>query len=216
MREPDLIQTLPAADITTLRLHVVSADICIQAHRRDDIRVIASGIHEYAQILPTLTHTGEVLRLDGETESALSQLHQQARLKLTVHIPAELSVTVRMLAGTLQLNGAFDQFDARVRFGSVTGCAPARRVKIRLFAGDVRLGGLTGAVDMQLSLGDLTLAWASLRAGEMVQARSFAGDTHLDLPDHIVLTDGRAVIQAHPHRHGKRATATLNASPQIL
>jgi len=213
--EPDLIQTFPAADLAALRLQLVAGVVTIEASPRDDVRLLVNGIRENPALMPAVERDGDLLRIDGESESALALLHQQERLKLIVQIPLCLAVTVRMLAGTLQLDGLFERLDARLRFGSIEGCAPARRLKLRVFAGDVRLGGLTGAADVQLSLGDLTMAWAHLDGGETILARSFVGETRLDLPDDITLRDGQAVQRpAGRHATGAhpRATATLKAT----
>jgi len=214
MYEPDLVQTFPATGLTALRLHIVAGLVTIEACQRDEVRILVNGIRETPALMPGVDREGDLLRIDGENEPALALLHQQERLKMIVQIPMGFAVTMRMLAGTLQLNGGFERLDARLRFGSIEGCAPARRLKIRVFAGDVRLGGLTGAADVQLSLGDLTMAWAHLDGGESILARSFVGETRLDLPDHITLRGGQAVHRpagypASSTQTAKRATATL-------
>jgi hypothetical protein len=217
MYEPDLVQTCPAHGLGAIRLHIAAGHVSIEACKREDVRILINGVRENPALIPHVTRDGDLLRMDGENENSLALLHYNERLKLVLQIPVGLAVTVRMLAGTLQLNGIFGQLDARLRFGSIEGCAPARRLKIRVFAGDVRLGGLTGAADAQLSLGELTMAWAHLNGGETILARSFVGETRLDLPDHITLRDGQAVHHpASSAAHAKRATATVGVSGNAL
>lgn len=207
MHEPDLVQTYPAAGIAHLCLHLVSADIIIETRPRNDVRVIATGIREEPQLLPRLYQENDILHLEGDSESALRMLHLPTRLKLYIQMPAGLGLTIRMLSGSVQVNGVFAQMDARIRFGSVTGCVDAEQTQIRVFAGDVRLGGLTGAADVQLSLGDVAMAWASLDIGETVEVRTVAGKTHLELPDHLVLVGGRAMPANHPSVTKRTTTA---------
>lgn len=215
MHEPDLVQTYPATGIAHLCLHLVSADVMIETRPRHDVRVIATGVREAPQLIPLLCQDGDHLLLEGDSESALRMLHLPTRLKMVIQIPAGLRLTIRMLSGSVQVNGHFEQFDVRVRFGSVAGCVDSAQTHIRVFAGDVRLGGLTGAADVQLSLGDVAMAWASLSVGDAVEVRTFAGKTHLELPDHLMLVGGKATLMAHAPI-SKRTTTSYATSPQTL
>jgi hypothetical protein len=215
MHEPDLLQTYPAAGIAHLCLHLISADLTIETRPRNDIRVIATGIREEPQLLPRLYRDSDTLHLEGDSESALRMLHLPTRLKLHIQVPPGLRLTIRMLSGSVQVKGTFAHLDARVRFGSVAGCVDTPHTQIRVFAGDVWLGGLTGAADVQLSLGDVTMAWASLSLNAAIEVRTFAGKTHLELPDHLVLVSGRAMLATHAPTT-KCTTTSYAGSPQAF
>lgn len=206
--EPDLVQTFPAMKLTSVCLFLVAGNVTVETSERQDVRVIARGLHDAPQLMPAFSSDGHTLKIDGESETALALLHPDDRLSLTVQIPTGLDLTLRMLAGSLQLNGQFGALDVRLRFGSVSGCAPAQRLKLRVFAGDVRLGGLTGIADVQLSLGDLTMAWATLNDGDLIHAQTFIGETRLDLPDHMTLLAGVAVVNdaGQPERRTPHTT----------
>src|SRR5690606_38894750 len=90
--EPDLIQTLPATGLRALRIDLVAADVAIESCERSDVRILASGIREYPQVMPLVARAGETLCIDGETETAVALLHQLRRVKLIVQVPPTLNV----------------------------------------------------------------------------------------------------------------------------
>ena len=206
MYEPDLVQTFPASGITQIDVQLVAGELTIEATDRADVRILASGVSANPELIPTLRAESQTLRIDGQAAYALNALQEMGRVKLLIQLPRRLNVTLGMLTGTLQLTGEYETLDIRLRFGSIMGCAPARQLKIRVFAGDVRLGRLRGAADVQLSLGDLTMAWAHLDGGEEIVVQTFVGETVLDLPDHMTLVNGRAAREALPPTDGFTVT----------
>jgi hypothetical protein len=129
-------------------------------------------------------HEGEALTIDYERPSRLWPLAwlagrgQRRRAVLTLAVPRDCRVELRVVSASLMVGGLRGPVEAHTVSGEITLAGLRGRVEAETVSGPVQASGVTGDLSARTVSGDLTVAEGG---GGSVRARTVSGAVAVDL-----------------------------------
>jgi hypothetical protein len=169
-----------ASLVTATRVDIYGGNLRVTADAEGEAWVDQWGATGAPELFPTVSLDDGVLRMHSQPMRAFR--NQREMFHFEIHFPPAAALHVRMLAGTIFLEGGRGDVDLRVRFGTIKGWTDARQVRSKVFAGDILFEDLHGQAHVSVAMGDTRLALRTLRGDERIVATCRLGDVVLDLP----------------------------------
>ncbi|GEM_PF-2809198 len=181
IQNPQIVKSIPADGLEELRIDLQTLGnlmICFDVESEATV-VVAGETH----LLPQrIERNGNILFVEGRNMGAYVRQGPKQKFLIEMHIPVQATVRIAFVAGVVILNGGEGDVTIRGKFGEVAGITHSKNIHIQLRGGDVSLNELSGAADIDVSLGSVTLGWTELRGAERVKVHCGFGGVDLLLP----------------------------------
>lgn len=194
-----------AETIQDLDIFLTGGNLLIFGDNRSDISVQIQWKHNQPELLPQCRIIGQTLSITTSIKQAIPTFWGQADPYIVeIHLPKNIAVRVRIIAGTLFVKNIQGVLQSHVTLGSIQGFYEGVNFYGRVDAGDIKIHGLTGSAVSTVGVGDIELDFHHLAKTSQVKTRVLAGDISLRFPKELA---AKLSTSTDKHRKGRVSNA---------
>lgn len=169
----------------TLDIDIIGGNLILLAGTESNASLRMQWNQNDPQTMPSFHLKDQTIQIK-EPKKITTYLRQRNAFVIELKVPAKTNLNIKMLAGTILIDGISGNIQATLKAGSIEGNSPTHQANIKVGAGNIKLHHVLGSITARVKMGDVEISSDDISKNDKLELSSFMGDVKLKLPQGLL------------------------------